>query len=65
MAKLIAKYDIVCIGGNDIDLRALSQKQLKSLQKLYPHLVEEEKTKAKNEVPQSEPSESDIAPDLS
>lgn len=62
MAKLTPVYDIACIGGFDIDLRELSQQRLKVVQKLFPHLVTEEKKKAKNEVSEPEPSDPNATP---
>lgn len=58
MAKLIATNDIVMIDGREVNLRSLNQKQLKKIQRIIPKFIV-------NEIPSSEPSESNIALDAS
>jgi hypothetical protein len=53
-----AQKDIVMIGGKEVDLRGLNQKQLKTIHKLVPNVVT-------HEVSTPKPSKPDAQPDVS
>ena len=53
-----AQKDIVMIGGKEVNLTVLSQKQLKAIHKLVPNVVT-------HEVSTPKPSKPDAQPDVS
>ena len=53
-----AQKDIVMIGGKEVDLRGLNQKQLKAIHKLVPNVVT-------HEVSTPKPSKPDAQHDVS
>jgi hypothetical protein len=53
-----AQKHIVMIGGKEVDLRGLNQKQLKAIHKLVPNVVT-------HEVSTPKPSKPDAQPDVS
>lgn len=50
-----AQKDIVMIGGKEVDLRGLNQKQLKTIHKLVPNVVTHEVSTPKPSKPNAQP----------